>query len=300
MVADSQASAQNRASQKGAWLGITTYVVLTAGKIGVGLWSGSKALVADGINNLTDVVGNVAVLFGLKVAGRPADDEHRYGHGRAEAVASMVVASVMGLVGLDVGISAAGAVFQPNLTAPHPASIWVGLVAALVMWAVYRHNLNLAHRTHSKALEASALDNRSDAFTSLGAVAGILGSQLGWRWLDPMAGAVVAVIIIHTAFQIGREAAHTLMDGFETEKIERITEKVAQVEGVQAVYAVRARHMGNDVAVEVTIGVSPNLSVVEAHGVADRVEQSLQGFMDIEHVHVHAEPTGRLPESVPS
>lgn len=297
-VAGSDSAADNRASQRGAWLGITTYVVLTIAKVGGGLWSGSTALVADGVNNLTDIIGNVAVLCGLKVAGRPADAEHRYGHGRAEAIASLVVAVVMGLVGLDVAVSAARAIFQPDLTAPHIVSLWVGLASALVMWLVYRYNLALSRRTRSKALEAAAFDNRSDAFTSLGAAAGIVGSQLGWRWLDPLAGCVVAIIIMRTAYQIGSEAAHSLMDGFETDKIERIAHRVAQVEGVLAVHAVRARHVGNEVAVEVTIGVSPSLSVVEAHRVADRVEESLQGFMDIEHVHVHAEPSAPLPESV--
>lgn len=99
----------------------------------------------------------------------------------------MVIASVMGLVGLDVAMSAAQAVFQPDLTAPHVASIWVGLASAAIMWVVCRDNLALSHRTRSKSLETAAFDNRSDTFTSLSPVAGIAGSQLGWRWLDPLA-----------------------------------------------------------------------------------------------------------------
>jgi len=289
MVTDSQ-SLHNQESQRGAWLSITTYVLLTALKLGAGWWSGSKALIADGINNLTDVMGSVAVLFGLKIAGRPADAEHRYGHQKAETIASMVVATIMGLVGLDVAISAATAVFRPDLSVPHILSVWVGLVAAGVMLLVFQYNLQLARRTQSKALEAAAYDNRSDALTSLGAVAGILGSHLGWPWLDPLAGFVVALIIIRTAWNIGREAAHALMDGFETDKIQQIADRVSQVQGVLAVHGVRARHMGNDVAVEVTIGVSPSLSLVEAHDVADRVEACLRGFMSIQHVIVHTEP----------
>ncbi len=279
-----------RVSQQGAWLSILAYVCLTALKLGVGWWTGSKALSADGVNNLTDVMGSVAVLFGLRIAGRPADDDHRYGHQRAETVAAIVVASIMGLVGLDVLVSATRAVFRPDLAAPHPVSILVGLGSALVMLGVYTYNIRLARRTGSKALAAAAYDNRSDALTSLGAVAGIAGAQLGWRWTDPAAGVAVALVILHTAWQIGVEAAHALTDGFDTELLDHIRKQVVGVAGVVQVREARARYLGNTVAVEVTVSVSPNLGVVEAHAISEQVERTLLADGAVGHVHVHVEP----------
>lgn len=284
-----------RESEHGAWLSILTYVVLSALKLGVGWWAGSKALSADGINNVTDVIGSVAVLFGLRFAVRPADDDHRYGHQRAETVAAIVVASIMGLVGLDVGVSAARAVFQPDLEVPHPASIWVGIGSALVMTGVYAYNLRLAKRTGSKALAAAAYDNRSDALTSLGAVAGIVGAQLGWRWTDPVAGVIVALVILRTAWHIGMEAAHALTDGFDVESLSRMRQRVAGVDGVLQVEELRARHLGNAVAVEVTVAVSPSLGVVDAHAISDRVERTLLKDSGVQHVHVHVEPASSPP-----
>jgi len=279
-----------KSSQQGAWLSIAAYIALSALKLAVGWWAGSKALTADGVNNLTDVLGSVAVLFGLRWAIKPADDDHHYGHQKAETVAAMVVASIMGLVGLDVGISALRAVFRPNLEVPHPLSIWVGLGSALVMVGVYTYNIRLSRETGSRALAAAAYDNRSDAITSLGAVAGIVGAQLGLRWLDPLAGVVVAGVIIQTAWHIGIEAAHALTDGFSNESLGQIRQRVANVKGVFRVHDLRARYLGNEVAVEVTIGVRPSLTLVEAHGVSEQVEDELRGFMAIEHVHVHMEP----------
>ncbi len=279
--------------QRGAWLSILTYAGLTAVKLGVAWWGGSRALLADGVNNLTDVISSVALLFGLRIATRPADEDHSYGHQKAETVATIIVACVMGLVGLDVAVDAAMAAISPDLAPPHPAAGWVGLGSAAVMGLVALYNRRLARRTGIRALAAAAADNRSDALSSLGTVAGILGAQVGWPWLDPLAGLVIAVVILRTAWKIGLEAAHALTDGFDAEALSQIRGRVERVDGVVDVLELRARHLGNDVAVEVTIGVRPTLSLVEAHKVSDRVEDALQGFMCIDHVHVHMEPVSR-------
>lgn len=278
-------------SLRGAWVSIITYITLTAAKLGLGYLAGSQALMADGLNNATDVLGSVAVLCGLRIALQPADEEHRYGHERAEGVASVVVATIMGLVGLNVGFSAVKAIFQPDLTPPSVWSMWVGLVSAGIMYLVYRYNMGLAKRTGSRSLEAAAFDNRSDALTSLGTVVGIVGAQIGWAWIDPLAGLAVAILICHTAWEIGREAAHMLMDGFDDPgRMAALRTQVAEVNGVTEVQRLRARHLGLGLSVDVTVAVACDLSVVEAHEVADRVEAALKADDDVAEVHVHVEP----------
>lgn len=277
-------------SQRGAWISIGVYAVLTALKFGFGWWGGSNGLVADGVNNLTDVLGSVAVLLGLRIALRPADAEHRYGHERAENVAAIVVAAVMGLAGMNVAVTALGAVFDQGRRPPEGGAVWIGIVSACAMFGVYAYNMRLARRTGSKALAAAAYDNRSDALSSIGTVLGIVGSRLGWHWSDPAAGFLIALVILHTAWRIGFEAGHMLMDGFDAERLTQIRERVVRVKGVAGVRDLRARHIGNHVAVEVTVCVFPALSVAEAHRICDRVEHTLSGFQSIGHVHVHVEP----------
>jgi len=276
---------------KGAWLSIATYCLLAAGKLIVGWFSGSQAIAADGVNNATDVLGSVAVLLGLKIAQQPADDDHRYGHGRAEGVASLVVATIMGLASLEVGRGAFLSLLTPGHTVPAAWSLWAALGSAAILLAIYVYNLRLARRCGSKALEAAAYDHLSDFFISIGAAVGIAGSQVGWYWADPLAGLVVAVLIARTAWSIGSEAAHMLMDGFDDrERIAKLQEAVLGVPGVTGVRRLRARLLGSRVCVDVTVLVPAHLSVVEAHAVADRVEAALSGLNDVGEVHVHVEP----------
>lgn len=282
------------ASQRGAWVGLITYVVLTIAKLSAGWWSGSRALTADGINNLTDILGTFTALVGLRMAVRPADDEHRYGHAKAETVATLVVATIMGMVGLDVARGAAVAIFNPDLGVPDPASMWVGGISTVVMLCVYVYNLRLSRKTGSKALEAAAYDHLSDAVTSISTVVGVLGAQWGWRWLDPLAGVVVSIVIIRTAYHIGMEAVHSLMDGFDTQALRDLRERVAGVPGVVRVRDLRARLLGNKVAVDVTISVPRGLTLVEAHEISDRVEACLLGYLDVECVWVHVEPSSKV------
>lgn len=278
-------------SQKGAWLSIGTYVFLTVAKLAAGYVTGSQAMTADGLNNATDVLGSVAVLAGLKIAQQPADEEHRYGHERAEGVASLVVATIMGLVSIDVGVAAVKSIANPSTEPPAFWGLWVSLAAATVMFALYAYNMNLAKRTHSKALEAAAYDHRSDALISIGAAVGILGAQFGLVWADPLAGFAVAVMVARTAWGIGKDAAFMLMDGFpDVDRVTSLRRQVHQVEGVSRVRSLRCRQMGASVAVDVTVIVSAHMSVVEAHEVADRVEETLSSAEDVQMVHVHIEP----------
>jgi cation diffusion facilitator family transporter len=293
-LATHESSNPYAASQRGVWVGLITYIVLTVAKLSVGWWSGSRALIADGVNNLTDIIGTCTALIGLRMAVRPADEDHRYGHAKAETVATLVVASIMGMVGLDVARGAAVAIFQRDLSVPNPASMWVGALSTVVMLCVYVYNLRLSRKTGSKALEATAYDHLSDAFTSAATIVGVLGAQMGWPWLDPLAGIVVAAVIIRTAYHIGIEAAHTLMDGFDTKVLRDLRDRVTGVKGVVRVRDLRARQLGNKVAVDVTISVRRNASLVEAHEISDRVEASLLGFMDCECVWVHVEPSSKV------
>lgn len=289
MVASKRSSFE--LSQKGAWISIGTYAALMATKLTVGLMSGSQAITADGLNNATDVLGSVAVLYGLKIAQRPADEDHRYGHERAEGVAALVVATIMALVSIDVGLSAVRSIFTPVQEPPAAWGAWVALGAGIIMLIVYTYNLRLAKRCNSKALEAAAQDNRSDALTSFGAAAGIIGAQLGWTWADPLAGLVVAAVVARTAWQIGRESAHMLMDGFtDIDRVKALRSEVKQVEGVTRVHNLRCRHLGTSVAVDVTVAVPNHLSVIEAHAVADRVEARLHSQDGVQEVQVHIEP----------
>ncbi|MEQ7051104.1 cation diffusion facilitator family transporter [Paenibacillaceae sp. P-4] len=282
--------ADMKQGEKGAWISIAAYIALSAFKLAIGLFYQSKALQADGWNNLTDIVASLAVLIGLRISQKPPDHDHPYGHLRAETIAALIASFIMATVGIQVIISTVQALFQGESTTPNPLTGWVALGCAIVMYAVYSYNKRLAERIRNQALMAAAQDNRSDAFVSIGAAVGIFGAQLGISWLDPLAALTVGFIICKTAWDIFREATHTLTDGFDEAQLDRLRKTVESTEGVRKIKEVKARLHGSLVLVDVVVQVDPKLSLIEGHHICDDIEQRMKRKHNITHVHVHVEP----------
>ncbi len=186
---------QLKQGERAAWIGIITYFFLSLIKILTGISFSSKALVADGLNNLTDIINSVILLIGLKIAQAPADTDHHYGHLRAETVATIISAIFMGLVGLEVIWQGAKALYLGAENPPHSYALIVAIASSIIMFVVYIYNIRLGKRLQSEAVIAVAYDNRSDSLVSLGAFIGILGAIAGWYWLDAVTAILVGIII---------------------------------------------------------------------------------------------------------
>ncbi|WP_042224518.1 cation diffusion facilitator family transporter [Oceanobacillus manasiensis] len=276
--------------ERGAWLSIFAYIFLAATKLIIGYTGNSDALQADGLNNSTDVIASVAVLIGLKISRKPPDDNHHYGHFRAETIASLFAAFIMMFVGVQVIFSTIQKVFEGESIKPDMITAWTALGAAVIMLLVYLYNVKLAKKINSSALYAAAQDNRSDALVSIGAFVGIIGAQFGLFWLDPLAGLLVGLIICKTAWKIFKDATHTLTDGFDKEKIKKIRSSVEKEPDVKAVKNVKGRVLGNEQFIDITILVDTHLNVKESHDITVRIEQHLYDEHNIRNAHIHIEP----------
>lgn len=276
--------------EKGAWLSIVTYILLSAIKLFIGTIAGSQALLADGLNNSTDIIASIAVLIGLKISRRPPDSNHSYGHFRAETVASLIASFIMIAVGLQVLYQGVNKCFQPELESPDFFAAWTAICCAAVMIGVYRYNIRLAQSINSNAMRAVALDNRSDALVSMGAFVGIVASGFGIPWLDPLTGIIVGLMICKTAWEIFSKATHDLTDGFDAGELELMKETVAEVDGVQSIKDIKARIHGNNVLVDTTVLVDSKLSVVQSHDITEEIEEQLKDRHHVSNVLVHIEP----------
>ncbi|WP_138419807.1 cation diffusion facilitator family transporter [Aquibacillus sediminis] len=276
--------------EKGAWISIAAYLSLSVIKLVIASIGGSEALRADGLNNTTDVIASVAVLIGLKISRKPPDEDHHYGHFRAETIASLIAAFIMITVGIQVIVDTVQSIMNSNYSEPTMLTGWTALIAAIIMLFVYRYNLNLSKKVKSSSLHAAAQDNKSDALVSLGAFVGITGAQFGLFWLDPLAGLMVGLIICKTAWSIFRESTHTLTDGFDEEQLDEIKLSIQQVQEVKEVKDVKGRIHGNQALLDVTIYVDPNLTVQESHDISDKIEILLDKKHDVPHAHIHVEP----------
>ncbi|ANC76699.1 transporter [Fictibacillus phosphorivorans] len=283
-------SDQQRRVERGVYLSLGAYIFLSIVKLVAGIFFNSDALVADGLNNATDIIASIAVLIGLKISRKPADEDHPYGHLRAETIASMVASFIMVVIGIEVLISSIKKMFNGVETEPSLTAALIALFGAAVMIIVYLYNIKVAKETDSQGLKAAALDNRSDAFVSIGAAVGIFGAQIGLPWLDPAAAVLVGLIIIKTGWEIFTETSHNLSDGFDYEEGKEMEHKILDVEGVENVGDLKARKHGNRAIIDVTIKVDPSLNVVESHEITEKIEDTIKEAYNVESIQVHVEP----------
>ncbi|WP_438447905.1 cation diffusion facilitator family transporter [Gorillibacterium sp. sgz5001074] len=277
-------------SEKGAWVSIAAYILLSMLKVAAGFLASSKALMADGFNNITDIIASLAVLIGLKISRKPPDEDHPYGHFRAETISALIASFIMATVSIQVLFQAAESLWRGTYESPELWAAWTALGSAGVMLGVYVYNKRLSERSGSEALSAAAKDNWSDAMVSLGVVVGVIGSRLGMPWLDPLAALVVGLMIGRTAWEIFRSASHSLTDGFDERKLEALRKTAASTPGVRDIKDIKARIHGSNILVDMVILVDPHLSVAESHDISDEIEKRMLKKHKVYNAHVHVEP----------
>jgi cation diffusion facilitator family transporter len=279
-----------RQGERGAWVSIAAYLILSAFKLVSGYLMSSSALLADGFNNLTDIVASAAVLIGLRISRKPPDADHAYGHFRAETVAALLASFIMAMVGIQVIVEAVRSLFEGAKQTPQLWSAGVALICAVAMMGVYIYNKRLATRINSGALMAAAKDNFSDAMVSIGAAAGIVGAQFGLPWMDSAAAVLVGLLICKTAWDIFRDSTYRLTDGFDEGRLMDLRSTIARTPGVEGIKDVKARVHGNHVLVDVVIEVKADITVLEGHAISDIIEERMHELHNIMNVQVHVEP----------
>ncbi|WHY58699.1 cation diffusion facilitator family transporter [Peribacillus simplex] len=276
--------------ERGAIISIIAYICLSIMKLVIGYISDSAALKADGLNNTTDIIASIAVLIGLRLAQRPPDKDHGYGHWKSETIASMVASFIMFAVGVQVLIDAVASMLKGGKESPDIIAGYVGVLSAIAMYFVYRYNKKLALKINSKAVMAASKDNISDAWVSIGTAIGIFGSQLNMPWLDSLTAIIVGLLICKTAWDIFIQASHELSDGFDENKIHLYKDVITNVDGVKGIKEIKGRNYGNNEVIDVVILVNSTLDIKEAHDIATHVEKVMMKDHGVYDVHVHVEP----------
>ncbi|MGG0413611.1 cation diffusion facilitator family transporter [Peribacillus simplex] len=276
--------------ERGAIISIIAYICLSIMKLAIGYISDSAALKADGLNNTTDIIASIAVLIGLRLAQRPPDKDHGYGHWKSETIASMVASFIMFAVGVQVLIDAVASMLKGGKESPDIIAGYVGVLSAIAMYFVYRYNKRLAIKINSKAVMAASKDNISDAWVSIGTAIGIFGSQLNMPWLDSLTAVIVGLLICKTAWDIFIQASHELSDGFDENKIHLYKDVITNVDGVKGIKEIKGRNYGNNEVIDVVILVNSTLDIKEAHDIATHVEKVMMKDHGVYDVHVHVEP----------
>jgi cation diffusion facilitator family transporter len=280
-------------------IGLLVNILLTVLKLAAGILGRSQAMIADALHSFSDVVATGGVYIGFKIAERPADRDHPFGHGNADTLAAIFVAIILLLTGIYIGVQAFHIIVREAYHEPTSVALWAAVLSILVKELLFRYTLNVGRRLNSQAIVANAYDHRSDAFSSVAAFIGIGGAKLGLVLLDPIAGFVIAGLIIRMAFHLMKTNVSILMDAMPDEGVvTEVLDTAGSVDGVVGTRGTRIHPVGPGNIVDIKILVDRHLTVEEGHRIASRVKEVLIAkHGHIRDVIVHVEPDKRTEAS---
>ncbi len=273
--------------------GVAVNLFLAVIKIAGGIVGQSQALLADGIHSLSDLASDGMVLLAVKHAGEDADEEHPYGHGRFETLATVALGIL--LIGVAAGIAydAVMRLQDPETIAiPAAFTLIIAAISILSNEGLYHATRKVAHAIRSPLLEANAWHHRSDAVSSIVVLVGIAATYIGYPILDAVAAILVALMIAKIGLDLSRQSVQELVDtALEPEMVEQIKQSILDIDDVRELHMLRSRRMGHNALVDVHLLVSPRLSVSEGHHISELVEKTLiDKFDEVNDVTVHIDP----------
>lgn len=274
---------------------IIVNIGLAIGKITAGIIGKSAAMVSDGVQSASDLVGTLISMAGVKLSNKPADEDHQYGHERFECIASIFLAVTLFMVAYEIGYSGYEKIWgdeSTSLEAPGFVALAAALASIGIKEWMYWYTKKAADLTNSNALLAAAWDHRSDAFSSLGSFVGILGARMGYPVLDPIASLIICGIIAYTGCKIVYESFERMTDhSAPLEQANAYKATIEAVEGVMHVDYVHTRIFGNRVFVDTEITIDDAQSFLDAHAIVEKVHHAVEeNHKEVKHCMVHANP----------
>jgi cation diffusion facilitator family transporter len=286
--------------RKSIWainLGLVVNVVLAAIKTVFGILGHSPALLAEGINSTSDVAYYVVAGIFMRLANKPPDTEHPYGHRQLESIASLIVGAFVVATAVAVFFDAVDKIWDLSdgevlSSGAQPVALWVALGTVAIKILLFFYVRMLGRSTRNPIVDALAYDHRNDIFSAGAASVGIFLGQRGLPWVDPLAGAMVAILILRTGVFILRESSVDLMDAVPSRELaQQVSELLREIPGVRQLEELQAHRFGPQLVINLTIGIDGSLSVYRGDAIATAVEALLyQKISGLRRVHVHYHP----------
>ena len=273
-------------------VGLVTNIALAIFKLLAGIFGFSYAMIADAIHSMSDCLATGTVYVGLRIGERPPDESHPYGHANAESIAAFLVALIILATGVFVGVSAVDLIAQRHLETPATIALAAAAISIVIKEGMFHYTLKVGKRNNSPAVITNAWHHRSDAYSSVASLAGILGARLAFQYLDPIAGLVVSAFIVKMSFPLLRSNIGILMDERpEPAVLDSVRAAVLKVEGVKAIDSIKVHRRGSTFTIDVEVAVDSNLTVEQGHQVASKVKNNLQNkIKHVQNVMVHVNP----------
>ncbi len=292
---------ENRQREKNSMMavnvGLVANIFLAAIKTVIGVLGHSPALLADGINSTSDVVYGLIVVIFMRLSHKPADREHPFGHSQFESIAALTVGAFVMTTAVGIFWDALNTIFdqttgQTAVIVASSIAFWVALLTVGIKICLFIFTRKIGKQQNSIAVTALAYDHRNDIFSASAALVGIALGRAGYTWVDPLAAALVALVILRTGIQILRESASELMDavpGLELEQ--QIIGILKGVPGILKLEDIRLHRFGPYLVMNLTIAVEGSIPVTEGDRIASMAENKLRSAIDfLQTVHIHYHP----------
>lgn len=286
---------RNKAGNKAAIVAIIANSILTVLNITVGLLSGSYALVSEGAHTLSDIATSVIAFIGFKIGQKPADEDHPIGHGRAEAISGLVIVLFLAMVAYEIITGAFNKILNPELiTVPDIYAALMAVFGIIINFAISEYIIRIGKEIKSPAIVADGEHQKTDIFSSIAILIGVVVSNMGYPILDPIIGLVIGLLIIRTAFKIGRENIDNIMGRVPSTELENRVRRVAnKTPNAQEAHNIRVDYFGSYATVYLHIKLDGNMTLEESHKIAHEVENNiLNKIPEVKYVMVHACPIG--------
>ena len=280
-------------------IGAAVNIALTVFKIIAGILGRSAAMIADGVHSLSDLLSDIVVLVFTHISSKERDRDHSFGHGKFETLATLIVSLILVIAGARLmadGVQKiVGVMNGDTIPVPGYIALWAALASIVAKELLYWATLHIGKKVNSPVVTANAWHHRSDAFSSVGALAGISGAIiLGHKWtiLDPVASCCISIAIIVVAVKMALPSLSELLESSLPETTEKeIILTASSVPGVDDIHELKTRRNGISLIIDAHVVVNPSISVVEAHDIATAVEDALRSKYGPEtQISIHIEP----------
>lgn len=277
--------------------GMLINILLVAGKLGAGIAGRSSAIIADGLHSLSDLASDIMVLWGIRAAKQPPDEDHHYGHFRYESITALLVGIMLIAAAILIAGEAILTISQRHGGLRNWSPLYMAISSILLKELLYWWTRAVGKRFNNPAIIANAWHHRSDAFSSIAAAVGIAGALFGgerWSFLDHLTAVLLSAFLVYIGFRIVRDAWYKLSDQAPASATQKELKMVIEgIPGVKGFHSFRARHSGAGrlIEMDVHIEVDPKITVQEAHTIASRVEDEIRRVNpDVNGIIVHIEP----------
>lgn len=296
---------RNRRGALAVNLALAANVLLALLKTTVGIIGNSPALLADGVNSTSDVAYTLVVAIFMRQARKPADEAHPYGHSQLESIASLVVGAFVITTGIAIFWDAINNVFalfsgDSAFRGANILALWIALFNVGLKLFLTFFTRRIGKQIHNPAVTALAYDHRNDVFSASGAALGIFLGRMGLPWVDPLAGALVALLVLRTGIEILRQSSDELMDAVPSQELaDQIVDLLAEIPEVECVEEIHSHRFGPYFVVNVTVGIDGGMTVHRGDAIATQVENLLLERIDlVRRVYVHYHPVQKPGEEL--